>query len=252
MQEIVPPKLNRDTGLLSFLINRRNVIIGIGFGISFILWTSFKNLTTDEKIVFEIIIGFLLVPLMFDVYGRPMHIFIRNLLGYLFNSKKQRTILAKDISEGILINGDGSYAQVFEIQPVNLSMSSEEEVSAFKSYLQNALFALKNPVQIITIQQYSSNDENLNVEIERASKLTGKLQVRAKEYLEEYKLLTQTMERKFYLVITTYAKNLNDAKNKFYDQLTFLKLLEQTKVGLIPLDTEGILNITNKILVKQQ
>lgn len=250
MQEIVPPKLNKDTGLLSFLINRRNILIGIGFAISFIIWTSFKNLTTDEKIVAEIIVGFLLIPLMFDVYGRPMHIFARNFVSYLFNSKRQRTILAKDISEGILINGDGSYAQVFEIQPVNLSMSSEEEVSAFKSYLQNALFALKNPIQIITIQQFSSNDENLNVETERVRKLTGKLQQRAKEYLEEYKLLTQTMERKFYLVITTHARNLNDAKNKFYDQLTFLKVLEQTKVVLTPISTESILNITNQILSK--
>lgn len=251
MQEIVPPKLNRDTGLLSFLINRRNIIIGIGFTMSFFVWTSFKNLTTDEKIVIEIIIGFLLIPLLFDVYGRPFHLFVIDLLKHFFSFKKQRTILAKDISEGILINGDGTYAQIFEIQPVNLSMSSEEEVSAFKSYLQSALFALKNPIQIITIQQYSSNDENLSIETERANKLTGKLQQRAKEYLEDYKMLTQTMERKFYLVITTHAKNLEDARNKFSDQITFLKLLEQTRVGLVLVDSEEVLNITNKILTKQ-
>lgn len=250
MQEIVPPKLNKDTGLLSFLVNRRNIIIAIGFIASLLLWSGFPHLSTDQKFVIEIAIGGILVPLLIDVHGRPMHRFIIDAFNYFLNSKKQRTILAKDISEGILINPDGSYSQVFRIEPINLSMSSEEEIHAFKSYIQQALFALKNTVQILTLQRFSFNDKNLDIEIKRAKKLTGTLQKRAKEYVEEYMNLNQTMERTFYLIYTVTARNLDDAKRKLEDQQTFLKLLETTKVKLIPLETHEILELADYILPK--
>jgi hypothetical protein len=61
------------------------------------------------------------------------------------------------------------------------------------------------------------------------------------------------MERSFYLVLTAYAKGLDDAKLKLEDQEnSFGKLLEQTKVRLIPLSTQEILNLSNHILLKAE
>lgn len=250
MQEVVPPKLNKDTGLLSLLVNRRNIVIGIGFVLSLLLWSGVKNLSSDQKIIIEIVIAAVLLPLMLDIYGRPFHRFIIDAFSHFINPKKQRTILAKDISDGILINADSSFSKVYRIEPINLSMSSEEEVNAFKSYIQQALFSLKNPIQIITLQRYSFNDQNLETEERRIKNLTGILQKRAKEYLEEYKKLTQTMERTFYLIITAQSKSLDGAKRKLEDQEIFLRLLETTKVKLIELNASEILDLSQYILEK--
>lgn len=251
MQEIVPPKLNKDTGLLSLLVNRRNIIIAIGFVASFLLWSGFPQFSTDQKFVIELLIGGSLVPLLIDVHGRAMHRFVIDAFSYYLNSKKQRTILAKDISEGVLISPDGTYSQVYRIEPINLSMSSEEEINAFKTYIQQALFSLKTPIQVLTLQRYSFNDKNLDVEIKRVKKLTGTLQKRGKEYLDEYINLNQTMERTFYLIYTVTAHDLESAKRKLEDQQTFIKLLETTKVKLIPLETHEILELADYILPKQ-
>lgn len=248
MQEIVPPKLNKDTGILSLLVNRRNIILAIGFILSLLLWSSFKTLSSDQKIIIEIVIGAILFPLMIDMYGRPMHRFLIDAFTHFINPKRQRTILAKDISEGILINADNSYSKVFRIEPINLSMSSEEEVNAFKTYIQQALFGLKNPIQILTLQRFSYNDQNLETEESRIKNLTGILRKRAKEYLDEYKNLNQTMERTFYLVITAQSKSLDGAKRKLEDQEIFLRLLEATKVKLIELNTNEILDLSQYIL----
>jgi hypothetical protein len=250
MQEIVPPKLNKDSGLLSLLLNRRNIIIAIGFGASLLLWSGFKHLSTDQKIILEIAIGGFLVPLLIDIHGRPMHRFISDAFKYYLRPKKQRTILAKDISEGVLISPDGTYSQIYRIEPINLSMSSEEEINAFKTYIQQALFSLKTPIQILTLQRYSFNDKNLNVEITRVKKLTGTLQRRAKEYLDDYINLNQTMERSFFLVYTVTAKSLDTAKRKLEDQQTFIRLLETTKVKLTSLETPEILELADYILPK--
>lgn len=152
-----------------------------------------------------------------------------------------------------MIVSDNQYSKVFLIEPINLSMSSEEEIFAFKKYLQQALFALKNQIQIITVQKFSTQDKSLATEIIRYRNLSGILQKRCKEYLLEYQDLTQTMERSFYLVLTAYAKGLDDGKRKLEDQEnSFGKLLEQTKVKLIQLSTQEILNLTNLILEKHK
>ncbi len=251
MQEIVPPKLNRETGLLSMVFSRRNFLFFIGIGLSFIVWTTPYLTTADQKILGEIAVGTILLPFLFDAYGRPLHIFIVDLIKFIFSAKKQRIALAKDVSVGIIIVSDNQYSKVFQIEPINLSMSSEEEIFAFKKYLQQALFALKNQIQILTIQKFSTQDKSLATEIGRYKNLSGILQKRCKEYLLEYQDLTQTMERSFYLVLTTYAKGLDDAKTKLEDQEnSFGKLLEQTKVKLTSLSTQEIMNLSNFILEK--
>jgi hypothetical protein len=250
MQEIVPPKLNKNNGLFSLLLNRKNLIFVIGFIMSLFLWSGFKNLSSDQKIAIEVVIAFTLVPLMIDVYGRPMHRFLIDSLRHFIGSKKQRTVLAKDISEGILISPDSIYSKVYKVEPINLSMSGEEEVYAFKRYLQDALFGLKNTIQIITVQEHSTIDENLDVEIKRVRNLKGILKQRANEYLDEYMKLTDTMERKFYIILTTPARNIEDAKRKLADQEVFLRLLEQTKIKLAELKTAEILDLSNQILNK--
>ncbi|MFH1543250.1 MAG: hypothetical protein ABIE03_01825 [Patescibacteria group bacterium] len=252
MQEIVPPKLNRETGLLSVVLNRRNFLIFIGIGLSFIVWTTSYLSTVDQKILGEIVVGTLLLPFLFDAYGRPLHVFILDMLKHIFSHKKQRIALGRDVSEGIVIVSDSQYSKVYQIEPINLSMSSEEEIFAFKKYLQQALFALKNQIQIITVQKFSTHDKSLATEINRYKNLSGLMQKRCKEYLLEYQDLTQTMERSFYLILTSYAKGLDDAKTKLEDQEnSFGKLLEQTKVRLIQLSTTEILNLSNLILEKQ-
>jgi len=253
MQEIVPPKLNRETGFFSIVLNRRNLLLLIGLGLSFFVWTTNILNTLDQKILGEMFIGLLLIPFLFDAYGRPLHIFIIDAFNFLFTSKRQRIVIGKDISEGIVIVSDVQYSRVFRIEPINLSMSSEEEIFAFKKYLQQALFALKNQIQIITVQKFSTQDKSLATEIIRYRNLSGILQKRCKEYLLEYQDLTQTMERSFYLVLTAYAKGLDDAKRKLEDQEnSFGKLLEQTKVKLIQLSTQEILNLSNLILEKHK
>jgi len=252
MQEIVPPKLNKETGFLSIILNRKNFLIMVGIFVSFIIWTTTILNTVDQKILGELIFGGLLIPFLFDAYGRPLHIYLLDGIKYFFSRKKQRIVLGKDISEGIIIVNDFQYSRVFQLEPINLSMSSEEEVYAFKKYMQQALFALKNQIQIITIQKYSSQDKALETEIGRYKSLRGKLQEQCKDYLLAYQDLTQTMERSFYLVLTAYSKGLDDAKNKLEDQEnSFGKLLEQTKVRLIPLSTQEILKLADLILSKE-
>lgn len=245
MQEIVPPKLNRETGFFSIVLNRRNFLLLIGLGLSFFVWTTNILNTVDQKILGELFIGLLLIPFLFDAYGRPLHIFIIDAFNFLFTTKRQRIVIGKDISEGIVIVSDVQYSRVFRIEPINLSMSSEEEIFAFKKYLQQALFALKNPVQILTIQKFSTKDKSIDTEIQRYRNLNGLLQERCREYLLEYQDLTQTMERSFYIVLTTFAKGLDDAKQKLDDQEnSFGRLLEQTKIRLIPLNTQEILDLS--------
>lgn len=245
MQEIVPPKLNRETGFFSIVLNRRNLLLLIGLGLSFFVWTTNILNTVDQKILGEMFIGLLLIPFLLDAYGRPLHIFIIDAFNFLFTSKRQRIVIGKDISEGIVIVSDVQYSRVFRIEPINLSMSSEEEIFAFKKYLQQALFALKNPVQILTIQKFSTKDKSIDTEIQRYRNLNGLLQERCREYLLEYQDLTQTMERSFYIVLTTFAKGLDDAKQKLDDQEnSFGRLLEQTKIRLIPLNTQEILDLS--------
>ena len=245
MQEIVPPKLNRETGFFSIVLNRRNFLLLIGLGLSFFVWTTNILNTVDQKILGEMFIGLLLIPFLFDAYGRPLHILIIDAFNFLFTSKRQRIVIGKDISEGIVIVSDVQYSRVFRIEPINLSMSSEEEIFAFKKYLQQALFALKNPVQILTIQKFSTKDKSIDTEIQRYRNLNGLLQERCREYLLEYQDLTQTMERSFFIVLTTFAKGLDDAKQKLDDQEnSFGRLLEQTKIRLIPLNTQEILDLS--------
>jgi len=245
MQEIVPPKLNRETGFFSIVLNRRNFLLLIGLGLSFFVWTTNILNTVDQKILGELFIGLLLIPFLFDAYGRPLHVFIIDAFNFLFTTKRQRIVIGKDISEGIVIVSDVQYSRVFRIEPINLSMSSEEEIFAFKKYLQQALFALKNPVQILTIQKFSTKDKSIDTEIQRYRNLDGLLQERCREYLLEYQDLTQTMERSFYIVLTTFAKGLDDAKQKLDDQEnSFGRLLEQTKIRLIPLNTQEILDLS--------
>lgn len=245
MQEIVPPKLNRETGFFSIVLNRRNLLLQIGLGLSFFVWTTNILNTVDQKILGELFIGLLLIPFLLDAYGRPLHIFIIDAFNFLFTTKRQRIVIGKDISEGIVMVSDVQYSRVFRIEPINLSMSSEEEIFAFKKYLQQALFALKNPVQILTIQKFSTKDKSIDTEIQRYRNLNGLLQERCREYLLEYQDLTQTMERSFYIVLTTFAKGLDDAKQKLDDQEnSFGRLLEQTKIRLIPLNTQEILDLS--------
>ena len=131
-------------------------------------------------------------------------------------------------------------------------MSSEEEILAFKQYLQQALFSLKNSIQILTIQKFSTQDKSLATEIGRYKNLDGLLQKRCKEYLLEYQDLTQTMERSFYMVMTVFTKGLDDAKIKLEEQEnSFGKLLEQTKVSLSPLTTKEILQLSDYISHKE-
>ena len=191
MQEIVPPKLNKDTGFFSIILNRRNFLLLLGFGLSFIVWTTNIFNTVDQKILGELFIGLLLIPFLFDAHGRPLHIFIMDAFNYFFTSKKQRIVIGKDISEGIVIVSDVQYSKVFRIEPINLSMSSEEEIFAFKTYLQQALFALKNPVQILTIQKFSTKDtlpKSTVVMLPKSSFLTTH---RSKHYQEQ--LLVQVL-----------------------------------------------------------
>ncbi len=253
MQEIVPPKLNRETGILSIVLNRRNFLVLVAVLLSFTIWSTDILKTVDQKIFAELVLGGLLVPFMFDAYGRPLHIYLTDGMKHTFSKKKQRIVLGKDISEGIIIVNDYQYSRVFQIEPINLSMSSEEDIYAFKKYLQQALFALKHQIQIITIQKHSTHDKALETEIGRYKNLKGKLQDECKSYLLAYQDLTLTMERSFYLVLTTYAKGLDDAKLKLEDQEnSFGKLLEQTKVRLIPLSTQEILILSNHILLKAE
>jgi len=253
MQEIVPPKLNRETGILSIVLNRRNFLVLVAVLLSFTIWSTEILNTPDQKILAELVLGGLLIPFMFDAYGRPLHIYLIDGIKHVFSKKKQRIVLGKDISEGIVIVNDYQYSRVFQIEPINLSMSSEEDIYAFKKYLQQALFALKHQIQIITIQKHSTHDKALETEIGRYKNLKGKLQDECKSYLLAYQDLTLTMERSFYLVLTAYAKGLDDAKLKLEDQEnSFGKLLEQTKVRLIPLSTQEILNLSNHILLKAE
>jgi hypothetical protein len=245
MQEIVPPKLNKETGFFSVVLNRRNFLLLIGIGLSLLVWTTDIFRTVDQKILGELFIALCLIPFLFDVHGRPLHIYIIDTFKFLLNPRKQRIVIGKDISEGIVIVSDVQYSKVFRIEPINLSMSSEEEIFAFKKYLQQALFALKYPVQILTIQRFSTKDKSIDKEIERYRNLNGVLQKRCREYLLEYQDLTQTMERSFFIVLTTYAKGLDDAKQKLdEEENSFGRLLEQTKIKLIPLNTQEILDLT--------
>lgn len=253
MQEIVPPKLNKESGLLSIVLNRRSSLIAVGMILSFFIWTTPILSTVDQKVLGELFAGAMLLPFLFDIHGRPLHIYIGDLLKHIFGKKRQRIVIGKDISEGIVIISDYQYSRVYRIEPINLSMSSEEEIYAFKKYLQSALLALTNSIQLITIQKYSTKDKSLSTEISRYKNLEGVLQERCKEYLMEYQDLTQTMERSFYIVMTVFAKGLDDAKVKLEEQEnSFGKLLEQTKINLTTLTTKEILELSDFISNKDK
>ena len=101
MQEIVPPKLNRETGFFSIILNRRNFLLFIGIGLSLLVWTTPVLKTADQKVLGEMVVGFLLLPFLFDVYGRPLHMFLLDAIKYYFRKKQQRIVIGKDISEGL-------------------------------------------------------------------------------------------------------------------------------------------------------
>lgn len=250
-QEIVPPKLNQDTGMLSLLFNRRNFLIFLGVGCSLIIWTTPFLSSPDHKIFATIVLGFLLIPFLFDVHGRPLHIYIFDAIRFFLQKKKQRVILGRDISDGVVILSDNQFARVYRIEPINLSMSSSEEIMSFKQYVQSALFALKNPIQIVSVQKHTSQDQSLSTEIQRYKKLSGKLKEQCEQYVLEYQELKKTMERYFYIVFNTYARGIDDARRKLdEEENSFGRLLEQTKIRLIPLETSEVLELTEYILPK--
>lgn len=250
-QEIVPPKLNQDTGILSLLFNRRNFLLFFGIAGSLIIWTTSILQSSDHKIFSTIILGFLLIPFLFDVHGRPLHIYLFDALKFYFQGRRQRIILGRDISDGVILISDNQFARVYRIEPINLSMSSTEEIVAFKQYVQSALFSLKKAIQIISVQKYSSQDESLATEIQRYQSLEGKLKEQCEQYVLEYQELKKTMERYFYIVFNTYARGIDDARRKLdEEENSFGRLLEQTKVRLIPLETNEILELSEYILPK--
>lgn len=241
MQEIVPPKLNRDTGLLSFVINRRNLIIALGALVSFFLWSNSYGLSVDQKLIIQLLVGAALIPFMFDVYGRPLHIFILDFLKFQFRRKETKIVLAKDISQGVVVGFNNTYSKVYRIEPINLTMSGSEEILQFKRYLQSALFGLKTTVQIITVQRFASQDAGLAVEEKRLRKLNGVLKQRCAEFLVDYRKLSGTMERSFYLVVTDVARDLDQGAAKLIDlENSFVRSLEQTKIKLQPLNSTEI------------
>ena len=89
MQEIVPPKLNRETGILSIILNRRNFLILVAILLSFTIWSTEILNTPDQKILAELVLGGLLIPFMFDAYGRPLHIYLIDGIKHVFSKKKQ-------------------------------------------------------------------------------------------------------------------------------------------------------------------
>lgn len=249
MQEIVPPKLNKDTGIFSLIVNRKNLVSIIGIGLSLFIWSSVSFIPSDKKIILEMILLGALVPFILERYGRPLYKVLIDGAKYITSKKEKRIILCNDICEGIIINPDRSYSMVYQIEPINLSMSGEEEIMSFKRYMQQALFSITNPIQIISIQSFSNYDVNLLVELERQSQLTGKLRKCCKQYLNEYQELSQTLERNFYMVITVRARSLKDAKKKLEEQeQSFGRLLEQTKVKLIALTSNEILNLSDNLI----
>jgi len=249
MQEIVPPKLNRDTGMFSLLFNRRNFLLFLGLAGAFLIWTSPFLKVVDYRIFLTLIFAFALLPFLFDISGRPLHLYIFHRLKFMFNKKEQRVILGRDISGGIIILADNQFAKVFRIEPINLSMSSSEEIMVFKQYMQTALFSLKSPIQILSIQKYATQDSALATEIKRYKNLNGKLRDQCEKYLLEYQQLKKTMERSFYLVLNTYARGIDDARRKLEEEeSSFGKLLEQTKISLTALDTHEILEIYEYLL----
>jgi hypothetical protein len=251
IQEIVPPKLNQDTGILSLLFNRRNFLLFFGVAGSLLIWTTSFLSSADYKIFGTIVLGFLLIPFLFDVHGRPLHIYLFDAIKYYFQGKKQRVILGRDISNGVIIISDNQFARVYRIEPINLSMSSSEEIIAFKQYVQSALFSLKKSIQILSVQKYSSQDESLATEIQRYQNLSGKLKDQCEQYVLEYQELRKTMERYFYIVFNTYARGIDDARRKLdEEENSFGRLLEQTKIKLIPLESSEILELTEYILPK--
>jgi hypothetical protein len=120
-------------------------------------------------------------------------------------------------------------------------MSSSDEILQFKRYLQQALFGLKTTVQIITVQRFASQDAGLVVEEKRHRKLSGILKQRCAEFLTDYRKLSGTMERSFYLVITDVARDLDQGTSKLIDlENSFVRSLEQTKIKLQPLNSSEI------------
>lgn len=251
MHEIVPPKLNKDTGMFSLLLSRRNFLIIAGVAGSLLIWTTSMLSLVDHKIFATMLMAFLLIPFLFDIHGRPLHVYLFDGFKFYIGKKKQRVVLGKDIADGVIIISDNQFARVYRIEPINLSMSGSEEIMAFKQYVQSALFALKNPIQLVSVQKYAVSDENLATEIQRYKSLKGKLKNQCEQYLLEYQELKQTMDRYFYLVFNTYARGLDDARRKLDEEETsFGRLLEQTKVRIIPLNTNEVLELSQYILPK--
>lgn len=248
-QEIVPPKLNKDTGLFSLLLNRRNVIIGVGIAISIFLWGNFSSLSSNIKIVIELIVSAILIPFMFNFYGRSLNNLLVDGIKFYLSNKNQRILFAKEIIEGTVIGLNNQYSKIYKIEPINLFMSSDEEVYIFKKYVQQALFSLKQQIQILTIQHYSANDEWLSIENERLERLSGKLKEQCKQYINEYSQINQTMDKDFYLILSTVSKDLENANRKLEEQnQTFGSLLEQSKIKLTALSNEEIFEVTNYLL----
>lgn len=248
-QEIVPPKLNKDTGLFSLLLNRRNVIIGVGIAISIFLWGNFSSLSSNVKIVIELIVSAILIPFMFNFYGRSLNNLLVDGIKFYLSNKNQRILFAKEIIEGTVIGLNNQYSKIYKIEPINLFMSSDEEIYIFKKYVQQALFSLKQQIQILTIQHYSANDEWLFIENERLERLSGKLKEQCKQYINEYSQINQTMDKDFYLILSTVSKDLKNANRKLEEQKqTFGSLLEQSKIKLTALSNEEISEVTNYLL----
>lgn len=248
-QEIVPPKLNKDTGLFSLLLNRRNVIIGVGIAISIFLWGNFSSLSSNIKIVIELIVSAILIPFMFNFYGRSLNNLLVDGIKFYLSNKNQRILFAKEIIEGTVIGLNNQYSKIYKIEPINLFMSSDEEVYISKKYVQQALFSLKQQIQILTIQHYSANDEWLSIENERLERLSGKLKEQCKQYINEYSQINQTMDKDFYLILSTVSKDLENANRKLEEQnQTFGSLLEQSKIKLTALSNEEIFEVTNYLL----
>lgn len=245
MNEIVPPKLNKETGLLSLIFSRKNLLILLGIGVSTLIWTGGYSLTTDTKIILELVLGFCLIPFLFDFNGRALHKYFLDFLKFV--ALKKEVNISINIEENGLINlGEGKYSKVFRIEPVNLTMSSDEQISEFKQYVSQALFSLRNPIQILTIQRQSDTNIDENLESENPV-----IKACFEKYKGELLKLPPTLEKDYFLILTSLSNTLLGAEQKIAeDENSFCKLLEQSGVRIQRVEHDDLAKVLNQLLLK--
>ncbi len=151
-----------------------------------------------------------------------------------------------DITDGLVVLRDGSYAMILETTSVNLDLKSEAEADVLIAHYQHLLQSLTTPIQIIVKNRPVQMDEEyarLQKKIDLAEAPVQKqLLEDYREFLAQLVVGRNMLTRRFFMVLRTTTKTpLDQAKEQLQTQREqLLRLLQPMEIKAVQLSNLSI------------